>query len=82
MTDLSQFTEEQLEKELERRKIKRPVLNSNPNFSQVIRLTEDLINDVLSGEYHEDNDYKQYIYEEVMTALYGSTLWDFFNKNT
>lgn len=31
-------------------------------------------------EYHEDNDFKHYIFETAMQTLYGENVWDWINK--
>jgi hypothetical protein len=31
-------------------------------------------------EYHEDNDYKQFIYEVAMETIFGPDIWKFINK--
>ena len=33
---------------------------------------------VCSDEYHEDNDYKHYIYEAVIEMFYGDDFWKIY----
>lgn len=61
--------------------IDRPRLNPNPDWSGVISQTEETINDIVAGTYHSDRDDKQYLWEEVMKALYGRDFFNWFNKN-
>jgi len=51
-----------------------------PDFEKLKKLVDDYIEFVTSNEYYEDNDYKHYIYEEVMTTLYGEEIWKFINN--
>ena len=31
-------------------------------------------------EYHEDNDYDHYIFEQAMEAIFGLDVWEFVNN--
>lgn len=31
-------------------------------------------------DYHEDNDYDHYIFEEALEAIFGKDVWDFVNN--
>ena len=31
-------------------------------------------------EYHEDNDYRQFIYEAAMETIFGKDVWKFINN--
>lgn len=31
-------------------------------------------------EYHDDNDYNQYIFERAMETFYGKDVWTFINN--
>ncbi len=33
-------------------------------------------------EYHEDNDYRYYIYEKALEAIYGKAIWKYKNEIT
>lgn len=50
----------------------------NIDWSGVIATAESIIKEVENGEYHEENDNNQYIYEAVMTAIYGDDVWKIF----
>jgi len=85
MSKLEDFTEEELINELEKRKLNktRPQLKKdNIDLSGVISQAEHIINSVVNDTYYEENDNPQFIYEAVMTALYGDDFFEWFNKNT
>lgn len=79
------FTDEQLEEELNRRKKMRaetPQVRQNIDWSEVMSQAAAEVEAITSGEYNEDEDDKQYMYEAVMTAIYGSDYFEWANKNT
>lgn len=71
--DLSKATDAQLKAELERRNLPknvRPQQNPNPDFTQLIRMLDEMVDTAIErGFWDEDN--KHYIYEVVMSAVYG-----------
>lgn len=82
--NITDFSMEELEEELERRKEAqntRPQIKNDVKWAKVIVMAEDIVNRVASGDYHEDNDDAHYMWEEVMTALYGNDFFEWFNKN-
>jgi len=76
MTDLSTFTDNQLQEEIERRKkqdvaIKtRPTPIDNPDWGPLVSLCNGYVHD-LSKQGWADEDYDHYIYEAAITAIYG-----------
>lgn len=48
-------------------------------FKVVIKEAEQVIDDLMSGKWHPDNDNAEYIYESVMQALYGPGIFKLFN---
>ena len=50
------------------------------DFAPITKICTAYVNYVSSDEYHEDNDYENYIYETVLTTIYGDTFWDWLNK--
>jgi hypothetical protein len=48
-------------------------------FAGVIIMCEDHMKDVEKGNYIDD-DFYHYLYEEVMSALYGSDVFKWINK--
>lgn len=83
---LQNYTTQQLEQELENRRIEReappPLRNPLPNFEYVIKIATEHIDDVATGEEkdYELSDTKQYIYEAVIEAIYGSEIWEWKRK--
>jgi len=83
---ISDLSTEELENELEKRKqaqSTRPTLipKEDRDLSSVESMCEDIVEQVVKGTYHEDNDDAQYMYEEVMCSMYGSDFFKWFNKN-
>jgi len=71
---------------LEKKKIAEEQANTpqpleNPNFDKIIEACQNHIAYFSSGDYHEDNDEAQGIYEVVMQAVYGDNIFvDWINK--
>lgn len=85
MTDLTDFTDTQLRLELAKREKEAktpPSIIENPDLSRVVSAAKDIVQNVVDGRYHEDNDDDHYIFEAVMEALYGPDFWDWLNNNT
>jgi len=51
-----------------------PKVKPNIDFSNVIEACEDILKTMVDGTYHADNE--EWIYEEVMEAIYGLDVWD------
>lgn len=79
MSDLSRFTDEELEKELEDRKLKRPKLQTNPDFAHLIEIIESCIDVAIKEEWWDDNC-RYFIYEAALTALYGPAIFKFVTR--
>ena len=79
--NLKEYTTEQLEAELKTRK-DCPKLLEHPNWTNVISMGKYRVEQISSEKFHEDNDDKQYIFEEVMKALYGKDYFQWENSNT
>jgi len=84
MSDLKHFTVDQLEQEIKRRKgiESKPEMINDPDFTQLKTEAQDIIDKILDGNYHSDNDDAHYMYETVMTTLFGNDFFDWFNENT
>ncbi len=86
MTDKNKFdgmSTDELEAELKKRKTPvapKPV--DNPNCSVVVEMCKKRISRIANGDAHCDDDFDQYLYEEVMTAVYGISVFDWNNKHT
>ena len=89
MRELSKYTSQDLKDELIRRS-KELELNNRPkpidkdkvDLTRVYNIIEDIIESVIDGVYYDDDDNYQYLYEAVITSLYGEGFFDWFSKNT
>lgn len=76
----SDFSNADLKAELARREARDllipPELIENPDFSRIIKLCQDHIKEIADRSFYDDSDLKHYLYEEVMTALYGEKFWE------
>jgi len=77
------FTDEQLQKELERRqKIKdeseKPQQHESINIGSLRKICQFYIDDVHKDGY-ADYDYVHYIFEVAMGAVFGEDVWQWIN---
>lgn len=80
---LGEFSDAELELELKRRKdLLVPVQKTNINDSAIRSLLDSIVQEIVNGTWHEDNDDEQYIYEEVFKMYYGKSFFTWFNKIT
>lgn len=49
------------------------------NHHELSVLVQQYVDYVDGDEYHEDNDYSQYIFEAAMEAYYGKDYWKWHN---
>lgn len=79
---LENISDKELEDEINRRKkandIPPPVIE-NPDFSRVSKSVIDYITALANDEY-DDEDFKQWIYEAALEAMYGGQIWSWKNK--
>lgn len=61
--------------------VPQPLPEDERDWSEVIRIAKELVDDVVTDKYHSDNDDEHYIYEAAMEAIYGKDFWDWWNKN-
>ncbi len=83
MIPLAKYSDDELAKELARRKSYKkikPLVVSCPNFTELISLCASHIDDIDSG--NEDEDTRQFIYEEAMMAVYGKDIFKWINERT
>ena len=76
--ELKQYTDTELEAELERRKV---VPFPGMYFENDVALRKLLcayIDYVVSKDYHEDNDWEHHIYECVLETYYSKDIWDWW----
>lgn len=81
---LANYTDEQLEKELKRRKEERnkypkPTPLRNIDWKDVKRLCIRYIEDMGLDEDDVDEDYPIYIYEAAIEAVFGGEVWKWIN---
>ena len=80
MKNLEEATEEEIEQELERRKRdKAPEPIANPDFSRLIKMTLEET-EYLKKNGYPSKDFDHYVYEEVMSAIYGKGYWKWRNS--
>jgi len=82
--DLSEFDDDTLQKELNKRKKKRekeatPKVLDNKDWSKVIELATDVRDQMIKHGLYRD-DYDHYIFEKVMVAVFGPKYFDWHNK--
>ena len=49
-------------------------------LSRIVGFTQQYLNDI-AAEDAEDDDASHYIYESLMSALYGEKVWEFINHH-
>lgn len=80
---LDKYTVSDLENEIARRKKEvedKPKRISAQNMTILYKTCEEVINDIWSGEYHDDNDDQRYVYEAAMQALFGNDIFEKIKK--
>lgn len=81
--DIKDYTDIELEEEIKKRKeskiINRPKIREDIDFSGVIKMCEAILNQIERNGY-KDEDSDVYVYEGVMTAIYGNTIWKYINS--
>lgn len=48
-----------------------------PDLKPLEKIVDDYVAFVSSDDYHEESDYKQYIFEAAVEAFYGTGFWQF-----
>lgn len=85
---LSNYSEKELKDEIEKRSLAgnlveaAPTPVDSPDFKKAISVSERMNEEIMSGEFHEDNDFSHYIYEEFMRAVYGKDYFKWYNSAT
>lgn len=46
------------------------------DISSLKKLCKNYIDFEFSPEYHEDNDFKQYLFEVALETIYGKNIWE------
>ena len=53
----------------------------NPDLNSLREICQEYVDFIDNDdEYHEDNNYDHYIFEEAMTTIFGEDVWDFINN--
>ena len=61
-------------------KIKKPKPVAMPNLEKLRKITQEYIDFIGSKDYHEDNDYDHYIFEEAINTMFGEEAWEWINN--
>jgi len=80
---LKDFSDAELKRELERRKEEarpQPKPLAEIDWNKVMDQCKRVV-DELAINHFEDEDAKEYIYEEVMKAIYGEKIFEWINEN-
>ena len=88
MIDLSEFTEDELVAEIERRKrgIKPQMRSLGPYRALAIDMTklcevcQEYIDYVDSADYHADNDWEYWICSAALKTFFGDDVYEWINK--
>lgn len=78
---LDSFSDKELKDELERRERTKPTappVLDNPNWKPLLDVCHDYLHE-LEVMGWADDDYKHYIYEAALDAIYGKDVWNFIN---
>ena len=82
MSDLRSHSDEELQKELERRlgakAIPKPQRVECPDYRYLVELCNNYCKEV-SNYGIPDEELKHLIFEAAMTAVYGNSIWDWVN---
>ena len=87
MANMDGISTDDLERELQKRKEKevedsrqRILPKDKIKIDKLVKCTEDYVDFILSDNYHDDNDYRQFIFEEAIKAVYGTGFWKWMNN--
>ena len=83
MKDISEFTDRELQEELEHRKriaIAPPPAIDNPDFEPLRQVIIGTINKIANGDCFNKADFEICIYQTLMEAIYGPKFWDWSNQ--
>ena len=85
MVDIETMSVEEIQKVLTRKQAEKelkaaPQVKKNIDWSAVINMAEEERDAILSGEYRDSSDFRHFLYEEVMKAVFGNKYFDWHNK--
>jgi len=75
---LKDVSTEELRAELRRREEPAkgpPAPLPNPDFTDLVQMVMTGVTSQMAEQY-EDEDFKHYVYESAMTAIYGKAIWE------
>lgn len=77
VSDIYNATDAELQAELERRKPFPPLIQPlpSPDFSGLQQMITDETVRSTEKDYYERDDFKHYVYEAAMEAVYGKAYW-------
>ena len=78
MTNFDEYATEELEEEIELRKRKKTKIIQplhSPDFGGLTNTLSEYISYVSSEKYFEENDWKEWIFESAIEAVYGKRFW-------
>lgn len=58
----------------------KPVVQKEINIQPLKSICQEYIDFVASEEHHEDNDFKNHIFEKAMITIYGENVFDWINS--
>lgn len=71
--------QDDIKKALLAKTTERPQIKESIDWSSLIALAEDIMNGFATGEYCEDNDNPQFVYEEALKTIYGDNVFKWIN---
>ena len=64
------------------KEVQRPTPVENPDFSSLIEILEESMNEIVAGSYNSNNhDDEHFVWEEAMQAVYGDDVFDWWKAN-
>lgn len=79
---LSRLSDEELEAELEARQAEEnqpPPLVEKPDWNKLKNFVVSQVEEISKPDGYS-KDFEHYVFEEVMSTLYGKGFWDWFNE--
>lgn len=52
----------------------------NPDFTELIKVCKEYIEDMDNEDFHEDDDDQHYIFEAALEAVFGKDVWKWVNQ--
>lgn len=61
--------------------MKKPEQINEPDLTALRKICQDYIDFIDNDEeYHEDNDYNQYVFETALETIFGKDVYEYINK--